>query len=241
MIIKKIKRLIEEQRSSQKQNTRLLEELEWAHIYHDSIRGKPWLYELPLNIGRWAGNYAFFYVLNRILNDFKPKSILEFGLGESSKFVSKYLEYYLKDAQHTIIEQNNDWKKAFESTFNLTNRSKIVICPITTTNIKNFTVNVYEDLELKVNSNYDLFIVDGPYGSHRFSRYDIVVLAQKFETNKEFIILLDDYHRKGEKDTANELLLLFKSKNIKTYSKIYNGRKSLIVIATEKYKYIASL
>ena len=25
-------------------------ELEWAHIYHDSIRGKEWLEKLPLNV-----------------------------------------------------------------------------------------------------------------------------------------------------------------------------------------------
>ena len=41
-------------------------EIEWAHIYHDSIRGKKPIEELGLNIGRWAGNYSFFYVLNRI-------------------------------------------------------------------------------------------------------------------------------------------------------------------------------
>jgi hypothetical protein len=35
-------------------------EIEWAHIYHDSIRGKKAIEELELNIVKWAGNYCFF-------------------------------------------------------------------------------------------------------------------------------------------------------------------------------------
>ena len=93
-------------------------EIEWAHNYHDSIRGISFIETLNLNIGRWAGNYAFFYVLNRILNDYKPKKIIEFGLGESSKFISKYIEFSLKDTKHTIIEQSEEWKDAFVTGFN---------------------------------------------------------------------------------------------------------------------------
>ena len=32
---------------------------------------KEWLEKTPLNIGRWAGNYAFFYVLNGF---YRPKA-----------------------------------------------------------------------------------------------------------------------------------------------------------------------
>ena len=53
------------------------EELLWAEIYHDSIRGKGELENLSLNIGRWAGNYSFFYVLHRILDTWKPGRILD--------------------------------------------------------------------------------------------------------------------------------------------------------------------
>ena len=35
-----------------KENLLQTKELEWAHIYHDSIRGKEWLENLPLNVGR---------------------------------------------------------------------------------------------------------------------------------------------------------------------------------------------
>jgi hypothetical protein len=78
-MIKKIKQLIKENREFNRQRISHLKEIEWAHIYHDSIRGIEWIQGLSLNIGRWAGNYSFFYVLNRILMDYKPKNILELG------------------------------------------------------------------------------------------------------------------------------------------------------------------
>ena len=240
MILKKIKRFFHEGRVLQKRHDRILREIEWAHIYHDSIRGKSWLEDLPLNIGRWAGNYTFFYILNRILNDYKPNSILEMGLGESSKFVSRYLDFYLKNSHHTIIEQDEKWKNAFISSYNLSERSKIEIFELEKRDVKGFEVNMYKGFENKINFNYDLYIVDGPHGSARFSRYNIVNVVNNMKNDDDFIIILDDYNRKGEQDTAKEILKILEQKNIKAFTAVYQGNKSLIVIATEKYKYVVS-
>ena len=76
-MINKIKKVIAENKSSQKEILSYLKEIEWGLLYNDSIRGNPSLQNLSLKIGRWAGNYSFFYVLNRILSDYKPINILE--------------------------------------------------------------------------------------------------------------------------------------------------------------------
>jgi len=126
-MLKKIKALV---KFNQAQNNRIIKqnndilhqnreiilqnkEIIWSQIFHDSIRNKTSLKNLPLNIGRWAGNYSLFYVLFRILNDFKPKKILELGLGESSKFISVFIQNYLNDSIHLIIEQDESWKNNF--------------------------------------------------------------------------------------------------------------------------------
>src|SRR5690554_6195752 len=90
MIKKRIKAILDDFRLRLDDNKKLLQENEWANIYHDSIRGNDELQQLSLKIGRWAGNYSFFFLVHRILKDFKPKKIVEFGLGESSKFISSY-------------------------------------------------------------------------------------------------------------------------------------------------------
>ena len=240
-MFKKIKNIIIENFLHHDRNFQQSKEIEWAHVYHDSIRGKEWLEKLPLNIGRWAGNYTFFYILNRILNDFKPTSILEFGLGESSKFVSSYIENELQNTTHLIIEQNKDFYKDFLKRHQLPSQSKVSICPLYQKNVFNHKVNSYKGLKEIVKQKFDLYIVDGPFGSAHYSRYDIVELASEFSENDEFIIIIDDYNRIGEKETVKLLIQLFKEKNIPIYWNEYSGNKSVAILGTEKYKIIKSL
>jgi hypothetical protein len=213
-----------------------LKELDWANVYHDSIRGKSYIENLSLNIGRWAGNYAFFYVLNRIMHDFKPKKIIELGLGESTKFVSSCIKGINYDCEYIIIEQSKEWKSYFETNFVLPKKTYIKYYPTETKNIQGFDVNIYKDLNKLNNFNADLYIIDGPKGSKRFSRYDIYFLAEKFNKHSEFIILLDDCQRQGEEDTFSDLQKLFKEKGISYFVAKYSGIKTLKLIVTSKYK-----
>ena len=240
-MLRKIKALIHENRLNQKNILLQSKELEWAHVYHDSIRGIDWLEKSPLNIGRWAGNYSFFYVLNRILSDYKPKKIVELGLGESSKFVSSYLENYLFDSSHTIIEQDENWKNSFATSYKLSSRSKIIHCLLQEKEIKGFVTKVYQDLEKKIDKKFDLYIVDGPHGSERYSRYDIVSLVANFEVEDQFIIIMDDTNRQGERDTVLEIKELLKTKSISYYQGDYIGNKCVTLIVSEKYKYSTSM
>jgi hypothetical protein len=240
-MIKRIKKIINELRNNQKKIISLNEELIWANVFHDSIRGKVYLENLSLNIGRWAGNYTFFYILNRVLNDYQPKNILEFGLGESTKFISTYIENELLDSTHLIIEQEYSWKEQFENRFKLSSNSKIEVCPIEKKEVHNYDVNFYKDIESKINEPFDLYVIDGPLGSERFSRYDVVNIIKKTFLNEDFIILIDDFNRIGEKDTVTVLKKYFFDQSIKIYSTVFSGEKQVCVIATEKYKYLISI
>ncbi|CAM3645967.1 hypothetical protein FLGE108171_08010 [Flavobacterium gelidilacus] len=240
-MIGKIKEILKEFKNKQKYIVKQNDELLWASVFHDSIRGKKSLEELPLNIGRWAGSYALFYVLNRILNDYQPKRILEFGLGESSKFVSTYLDNYLLDSEHLILEQDANWATIFENKFKVSSRTSLKVLPLLKKKYKEFEYNGYENIEHTINSNFDLYIIDGPFGSPNYSRFDIYNLAEKLTNQDDFIIIMDDYHRIGERQTTDELLSMFEAKNIKIYLAVYKGLKSVMIIATEKYKYISSL
>jgi hypothetical protein len=233
--------VIREQIKLQKLSYLQLKELEWANVYHDSIRGHEAIEKLPLNIGRWAGNYAFFYILNRILIDFKPKQILEFGLGESTKFISAFCDDKLTDTKHTIIEHNSDWKSIFLEKFSLSPNSEIKLFPIVEQQFNSKTYNSYNNITSEISTPFDLYIIDGPIGTSNYSRFDIVNLAAKFSKDSEFIILLDDYERNGEKETGEELLHTLNRLGINFTFKEFQGNKSVLVIATEKYKYITSV
>tara|TARA_R110002049_G_scaffold25354_8_gene89193 strand:+ start:7732 stop:8454 length:723 start_codon:yes stop_codon:yes gene_type:complete len=240
-MISKIKKVILDNKIKQRNILYQVRENHWADVYHDSIKGISFLQTLPLNIGRWAGGYPFFYVLNRVLKDFRPKSILEMGLGESTKFVSLYLDNYLTNTNHNVLEQDEKWVAFFNENFQLSEKSKIVLSPLTTKTIDNFKVNSYKDLSVVENEVYNLYLIDGPFGSDNISRYEIVELSKKFKIGDEFIIIMDDYNRIGEQKTINKLLDVLNSKGITFYSNVYSGLKSVFILGTEKYKHVRSL
>lgn len=240
-MIKKIKHLIADNKERQLKMIAQNEELIWANVFHDSIKGINGIQNLSLNIGRWAGSYPFFYVLNRILHDYKPKKILEFGLGESSKFISTYLQNHLLESEHIIVEQDGNWKNSFSDKFTLSSRSSVYQLPLIQKAYNASEYNGYENIENTISSTFDLYVIDGPFGSLRYSRFDIVTLAQLLTKQDDFMIIIDDYNREGEKETVKELCALFKRKSIPIETATYSGVKSLFVLATEKYKYVTSL
>ena len=113
--------------------------------------------------------------------------------------------------------------------------------PLEEKKIKDFNVKSYKNIKEKVDETFNLYIIDGPFGSRNFSRYDICFLAEKLKMNDEFLIIIDDFNRSGEQETVNELLTQLTSKGLKLHSGVYRGNKSQIVIATEKYRFATSL
>jgi len=241
MFLKKIKNLVNEFKFRADKLKAQNNELEWAHIYHDTIRDKEWLKNLAVSPGRWAASYSFLYVLVRILSDYKPNKIIEFGLGESSKIVSSFLNNELVNSTHLIIEQDESWIEAFKSRFDLSKNSQVLHLPLEVTTVKGFPVKSYGGIQKNVSGVFDLYIVDGPFYSMNYSRYDICLLAERFSLNDEFIIIIDDYGRAGEKETVTDLINQLNTKDIKTHSTVYSGNKSQIIIATEKYRFVATM
>lgn len=239
MIIRKIKSILNEFRERLDENNKAIKEVEWAHIYQDSIRDNEDLQKLSLKIGRWAGNYSFFFLLHRILKDFQPQKIVEFGLGESSKFISTYNKSLGNSFEHVVIEQDDNWVNIFNQSFQNTNIS-IQYHPLLKKMVKNVEYNGYENVE-NIPKDADVYLVDGPFGSPRFSRFDIFHVLDNIDYEKEFILVLDDYNREGEKDTADEILKMFKTKGKDVYYTRYEGNKAQFILVTEKYKYVLSV
>lgn len=218
-----------------------LKELNWANIYHDSIRGKKEIEALSLNIGRWAGNYAFFYVLHTILSKGKPTSILELGLGESTKFISTYLKNYLPQTKHVVIEDDKNWISFFNSSFELNSNSKIIHAEIKKRKVNNAeTISYVVEDQLK-KADFDLYVIDGPHGSKRFSRFDIVDFTDTIKKGDSFIIIYDDYQRDGEKETIKVLLEKFEKREIKYKINVFKGIKDVCLIVSENNKFLASI
>jgi len=236
-MINKIFEIIRENRRNQKEILKYSKELNWANVYHDSIKGIAFLESLSLNTGRWAGNYAFFYVLKRILTDFSPSSILELGLGESTKFVSAFLDNNkLADCRHLVIEEDKNWLNFFLEQNGQSKETEICVISTETIIVEGNQTKVYSNFEKLIAQKYDLYIIDGPKGSGRFSRYDLVRIVENVSQGDEFIFLIDDYERLGERETVERAISILDNKGIEIYETVYYGIKNIIIIASEKYK-----
>lgn len=216
------------------------DEIYWSHVFNSTIESSTWLTNKSFSPGRWAAGYPMLYLLYRIYNDVKPLNIIEFGLGESSKLLYQYNKKF-PETSYLIIEQDAEWLDFFSKSFNDI-KSKTLVLDIEHKNIEGSTVYQYKNLLSQINhSKYNLIVIDGPWGSDQHSRYQIVEMALNELIEEDFIIVMDDYERLGEKTTIQKLKSVFSENNINHIEGIYSGLKETYIICSEKYKFLISL
>lgn len=241
-------RQIKDNQQTYIQEVRLLKneisEVLWAQVYNNTIENSDWLINKSVSPGRWAIGYPFLYVLYRVLNDVKPKSILELGLGESTKIISQYAESE-KKCIHYVTEHDEDWISFFTKSNSLSNRTHISKHEIQNLPYKNKNENVmqYNGFYEKFSTHkFDLIIIDGPVGTTKgdYSRVDILKLLPGCLDNS-FIMMIDDTQRLGELNTLQEIKGILTNSKIDYVAKEYFGQKSFCVISSTDLKFITSV
>jgi hypothetical protein len=222
------------------ENRKLLREIYWGQIFDYAIKDSKWLIQKNFNAGRWALGFPALYILYRILNDVRPKSIIEFGLGESSKMTYQYLRSF-SDTQLLIIEQDQEWLDFFmKEVFDV--KEIVKILPVNKINVGGFESNVYSNLTENISSQkYDFVLIDGPFGSRHNSRSQLIEIIDNDLLETDFVILLDDYERMGEKETATLAMNILDKKKIKYHTGVYQGRNDTWILCCEKYQFLKSL
>lgn len=221
-------------------NHRGIDELLYAQKFNTCLLNYTWIENKLIFPGQWAAGFPLMYLLCRILNDGVFHNILEFGLGETSKLMLQVTNLRPK-TKIDIIENNQDWIEFYRLEVNSSNVA-IHRKDLTQIRILNQSVNAYQDLMTGLEGRqYGLIIIDGPMGSSAYSRYQIVDVFEANMLEKEFIIIIDDYNRPGEKQTATILMQRMKVAGVEFYSGIYSGEKKVLVVASAANKYFTSL
>lgn len=222
----------------------LLLENNWSNVFNSAIVGSKWFRNTPLNVGRWAANYSLLYVLYRVLNEIRPANILEFGLGETTLMLQSYRQFHNDNAFCITVEHSNDWidmrlKNGLSSDY-----INILKTDIEHIDVKGFKTLAYKNLPpqlLTYNKKFNLILVDGPFGSNNYSRFNIVELAANNLIHDDFIIIMDDYNRNGERETFEELKKTLTSNKYSFEIGYYSGSKEQVVLVSKNYKYLISL
>ncbi|MDR0798679.1 MAG: hypothetical protein LBN18_02830 [Dysgonamonadaceae bacterium] len=210
-----------------------------AITFNSTIADCEWLKYRNFSPGRHAVDYAFLYTLFRVLEGMKPKSVIEFGLGESSKLIQQYA--YFHHVEAVTVEHDPDWIRFFSNNTAGKYPVEIKLMELAKIKYKNKETLSYKNIEEELKGKqYDLIVIDGPFGSKRYSRPQILFMA-KNNLQKEFCILVDDYVRKGERETVKELLHILNQEGIKYVTKAYAGSKQHFLICSENLKFLTTL
>lgn len=89
-------------------------------------------------------------------------------------------------------------------------------------------------------AKFDLIIVDGPFGRPHYSRPQILEII-KTNLSESFCLIIDDTHRSGESETANEVQAILESSGKKCLSKTYSSSKKHTLICSEDLRFLTSL
>jgi len=203
-----VKHLYENKRQLQQINEKLdlLErqnvELLYANIFRDSIQDSEWVNNKSFSPFQAAANYSLLYKLFKIYDVFKPKAVLEFGLGQSTRLSAQYAANN-SEVSVLAVDDNKEWIKIYESQLTRAGNLKIQHLPVGDLRLDSITSKDAEYMGLgKVigNKKFNLIIVDGPVGHlKQYSRTNVVHLIDNLA--KDWIVIFDDAERDGEKNT----------------------------------------
>ncbi|MBZ9570448.1 hypothetical protein KQY27_02670 [Methanobrevibacter sp. TMH8] len=211
-------------------------ELIYANVFNDTIRDSKWLKNKNFSLINGAANYSYMYLIYRILNDLKPKDILELGLGQTTNLTSQYVLNNL-DASLLVLENDQNWIDKFS--YKMSHINNVLIKQIPTeTYIHKSTENIrYNDIKDSIkDKKFDFILVDGPIGMNQeYPRTNIWDIIDK-NLKDDYIIIFDDYERNGEKNTVNELLKILDKNNAEYNVVKYSGINEQFIICTEKFK-----
>lgn len=226
-----------------KENKIISNEIIYAHIFNNTIFKSEWLNDKTFSPGRWAIGYSELYCLYRVLNEFKPKSLLELGLGQSTKMIGQYVKNN-KNIIHCVVESDNNWIEFFKSENELSKNTEILNLEYEMKNYKNVpNVRVYKDFDINFsNKKFDFIFVDAPLCADMpvIGRVDILnIIPNCIEDS--FVILVDDCDRVTEQRMIGELQSKLKNANISFKNGIYSGAKDIFIICSEDKAFLTTM
>lgn len=241
--IKSLSNLSDVVRRQAADSARHASEAVWAQIFNNTISGSMWLRDTAFSPGRWAVGYPYLYVMYRVLNETRPKHILELGLGQSTRMIAQYAAAF-DNVEHIVVEHDPEWIKFFCNSFKLPQNTKVIMLEREMVSFKEAeAVRVFKGFKERFQGQkFDFISVDAPLGSDmkQYSRIDVLELLPDGLADS-FVILLDDAERKGETHTICEIENLLGYYNIAYERGRYSGKKDCVLISTSDLRFLSSL
>ncbi len=216
-------------------------ELVMARVFEDTVRGIAWLEGKGFSPHGSSANYSFLYILLRILDKVNPSRILEFGMGETTTLTSQYVCHKNKQAHLYVVEHDIRWKQFFEKTIAHDDNVHVITPAVHTIMHRGASSLWYDNLAgVLPPLTFDCVILDGPQGTPHYSRAGVLELLP-FSLGVSFVLIVDDYDRKGERETVREIFDVLKTHAIAFDFSVYEGTKQQCLIYSQDLRFLQSL
>lgn len=222
---------------------RTAEEAVWAAIFKDTTKQSIWLRNKVFSAGRWAIGYQALYAMYRVLNEARPKRILELGLGQSTRMIAQYAAAF-DDVEHIVVEQDAQWIEFFKNDFSLSERTEILQL--------DYELSPYRDAEAVrtfrgfrealAGKRFDFIFIDAPLGGDmkQFARIDVLQCLPDCLADS-FVMMLDDCERSGEQHTIAEMENVLRENSIEFKRGKYEGAKDIFLWASSDRKFLCTM
>lgn len=215
----------------------------WAEIFNNTIAQSHWLKDKTFSPGRWAVGYPYLYAMYRVLNNIRPKRILELGLGQSTRMIAQYAATF-DDVEHIVVEHDPAWIEFFRRDFALSERTELVRLDLDMIPFRDAeTVRIYKGFQERfAGQQFDFISIDAPLGGDlkQYARIDVLGLLPGC-LGEDWVIMIDDCNRQTEQHTVEEMKKRLWDSGITYQQGIYQGEKCFILLAPEHLGFLTSM
>jgi hypothetical protein len=179
----------------------------------------------------WAANSSLLYLVARCINELKIGSVLELGVGQTTLLLDSLRSQ--RGFELVSVEHDPEWCAHVQSKC----EHAITLTSLRQRTYKGISYRGY-GLELPMRK-FDLIIVDGPPGGAKWPRFDVVPLAAT-HLPEDFVIIMDDAERPGERRTGRKLLQQLDSCGIAYREARIRAAKTQLLVASGAMRLAAS-
>ena len=214
---------------------RVLRELYWMAHLDWRFKSRNELEGLDLRMGNWALGPAGMSILLDALNQVKHPKVLELGLGESTKILLEIR----KLEKHVVIDHDKSWVEYWTSQQEQRGKSIPIVEVYPMLLSKNHSQ--YDFGATSIGNEFNIFLVDGPFGAPNESRRNILDIANDWKVDQEFVVIIDDVHRVGELQTYAALKAKLDTKGISYKSRKISDLKEVGVVCSMHHWQLLSI
>lgn len=235
-------RIVAEGLKNLKTNLNNTNEILWAMNLDRAISESKWLMRKDFAPNGMAVGNFYLYVMYKILDSGRFSSVLDIGMGQTTKMIAQYANYDDK-VKHLIIEDNQDWIDFISPSLHLGSNSEVCRLDYKMVDKGEYEVRVFSDFRERMKDRkFDFISIDAPLGSGMkvYSRIDILEILPDCLQNS-WIIMMDDVDRIGEQNTLKKIKEILQDNKIAFECKEYMGQKKFAILASYNNRFFCTV